>query len=202
MDEEHCVIAVPSEVAKFYMPQINAVTTSFLYVCRPPPWWRNDAAKIHKISEIDTNKWKKTLTHCCPSRMNGRFLPFAIKRNPLRGKTITPFGICYWRKSPTGNSMVHFVGGSIERYPLRGKPNYAVRRLLLKEIPYGEIRWFISLAFAIERYPLRGKPITPFGVCYWKISPTGKSDGSFRWRLLLKGIPYGEKQITPLGICN
>ncbi len=35
MDEVHCVIAViSSEVAKFEMPQINAVTTSFLYVCR------------------------------------------------------------------------------------------------------------------------------------------------------------------------
>ena len=36
MDEEHCVIAViDSEVAKFRMPQINAVTTSFLYVPSP-----------------------------------------------------------------------------------------------------------------------------------------------------------------------
>ena len=36
MDEEHCVIAViDSEVAKFRMPQINAVTTSFLYVPLP-----------------------------------------------------------------------------------------------------------------------------------------------------------------------
>ena len=33
MDEVHCAIAViSSEVAKFEMPQINAVTTSFLYV--------------------------------------------------------------------------------------------------------------------------------------------------------------------------
>ncbi len=33
MDEEHCVIAtLSSEFARFYTPQINAVTTSFLYV--------------------------------------------------------------------------------------------------------------------------------------------------------------------------
>ena len=44
--------------------------------------------------------------------------------------------------------MVHFVGGYIERYPLRGKTNYAVRHLQLKEIPYGE------------------NQITPFGICY------------------------------------
>ena len=49
------------------------------------------------------------------------FFAFAIEGNPLRG-----------------NPMVHFVGGSIKRYPLRGKTNYAVRHLLLKEILYRE----------------------------------------------------------------
>ena len=48
--------------------------------------------------------------------------------------------------------MVYFVGGSIERYPLRGI-DYAVRHLLLKEIPYGEIRWFISLVVLLKDIP-------------------------------------------------
>ena len=36
MDEEHCVIAVPKvNLRDSYSPQINAVTTSFLYVLPP-----------------------------------------------------------------------------------------------------------------------------------------------------------------------
>ena len=62
--------------------------------------------------------------------------------------------------------MVYFVGGSIERYPLRGKTNYAVWHLLLKEIPYGEIRWFISLVVLLKGIPYGEKQITPLGVCY------------------------------------
>ena len=79
--------------------------------------------------------------------------------------------------------MVVFLPFAIKRNPLRGKTNYAVWHLLLKEIPYGEIRWFISwavllkdipygetklrrLAFAVEGNPLRGKPITLLGICY------------------------------------
>ena len=37
MDEEHCVIAVPiANLRDSYSPQINAVTTSFLYVLPLP----------------------------------------------------------------------------------------------------------------------------------------------------------------------
>ena len=37
MDEEHCVIAKPKmNLRDSYQPQINAVTTSFLYVLPPP----------------------------------------------------------------------------------------------------------------------------------------------------------------------
>ena len=67
MDEEHCAIAIPYELARFEMPQINAVTTSFLYVLPPPASTArprqpvalegprqsgNDGAKIHIIFEL------------------------------------------------------------------------------------------------------------------------------------------------------
>lgn len=64
MDEVHCVIAVVgSEVAKFEMPQTNAVTTSFLYVLSSPPAGSrrsrvglrrcgNDNAKLQTFSDM------------------------------------------------------------------------------------------------------------------------------------------------------
>ena len=53
MDEVHCVIAViGTECAKFDTPQINAVTTSFLYVL---PSLLNDGAKVQIIIELTKN---------------------------------------------------------------------------------------------------------------------------------------------------
>ena len=96
--------------------------------------------------------------------------------------------------------MLVFFAFAIERNPLRGNPNYAVWHLLLKEIPYGEIRWFISfvvllkdipygenqlrrLAFAVEGNPLRGNPMVHF---------VGGS---------IERNPLRGKPITPFGIC-
>ena len=53
MDEVHCVIAtLQFKVAKFKQPQINAVTTSFLYVL---PSLLNDGAKVQIIIELTKN---------------------------------------------------------------------------------------------------------------------------------------------------
>ena len=47
-----------------------------------------------------------------------------------------------------------------------GKIDYAVWHLLLKEIPYGEIRWFISLVVLLKDIPYGEKQITPLGVFF------------------------------------
>lgn len=57
MDEVHCAIAVVGfEVAKFEMPQTNAVTTSFLIcpVARPHPerLRLNDGAKLQTFRDM------------------------------------------------------------------------------------------------------------------------------------------------------
>ena len=70
MDVEHSVIAVPYELARFDTPQINAVTTSFLYVLPPflrpgrthkpcPGIGRNDAAKLRLFYNIARKKFQE-----------------------------------------------------------------------------------------------------------------------------------------------
>jgi len=70
----------------------------------------------------------------------------------------------------------------------------------LKEIPYGENRWFISLAVLLKDIPYGENRLRRLAFAI-----EGNPLREIRWfislAVLLKGIPYGEKQITPFGIC-
>ena len=60
MDIEHCVIAGPWNLRDSYTPQINAVTTSYLYVLSPTLTLAGfgvfDAAKLQLFPDMERKK--------------------------------------------------------------------------------------------------------------------------------------------------